>query len=281
MSPFDFGSNLCPEAVLLVEKFAAVCTKIEVLTKCIPEDCEDLAAEKRQWMNKWTVAISTMSKCRLDGKTYNLALVLPPAENAAGLEATKMHDWFTEQVRTALLAVKNKHEQEKLATAADEKGKEKEVAVADVPMEEVIGGDAEGMVAPLVSTEGTSCPKPRPRTGRRPGDIVYSKPCERCARQKILCSSKHGYSCWLCRKLKTGCVQSRYFSSQVCGKNTASNSGSAKAGGEVTADGPPEAASMRCSQFPSNRVLWLFGLKPEGFATRNIVSNLRRVQDEP
>jgi hypothetical protein len=97
-----------------------------------------------------------MAKCRLDGKTYSLALVLPPAENAAGLEASKMYDCWTEQVRTALLAAKIKREQEKLAAAADEKGKEKEVAVVDVPMKEVTGGDAEGMVAPLASTEGTS-----------------------------------------------------------------------------------------------------------------------------
>ncbi|KAG2367870.1 hypothetical protein BDR07DRAFT_1372565 [Suillus spraguei] len=121
MSLFDLGSDLCPEAVALVEKFATICAKVEVLTKCIPEDCEDLAAEKKQWMNKWTLATGAMAKCHLDGKTYSLALVLPPAENAMGLEASKMYDRWTEQVGTALLAAKIKREQEKLAATADEK----------------------------------------------------------------------------------------------------------------------------------------------------------------
>ncbi|KAG2351482.1 hypothetical protein BDR07DRAFT_1385886 [Suillus spraguei] len=64
MSPFDFGSDISPEAVLLIEKFVALHMKIEALTKCIPDDHEDLAEEKRQWMNKWTLAT-----CCLDGKT--------------------------------------------------------------------------------------------------------------------------------------------------------------------------------------------------------------------
>ncbi|KAG2365926.1 hypothetical protein BDR07DRAFT_1480822 [Suillus spraguei] len=247
MSLFDLGSDLCPEAVALVEKFAMIRAKVEALTKCIPEDCEDLAAEKKQWMSEWTLATGAMAKCRLDGKTYSLALVLPPAENTAGLEASKMYDCWTEQVRTALLAAKIKREQEKLAAAADEKGKEKEVAVVDVPMKEVTGGDAEGMVAPLASTEGTSHPKPCPRIGRRAGDIVYSKPCERCTHLKLLCSGEHGYSCWPCRKLKTGCVQSRYFGkhkAKTAAKTppTAGDISSGKASSEVTAGGPPEVA---------------------------------------
>ncbi|KAG2364992.1 hypothetical protein BDR07DRAFT_1481843 [Suillus spraguei] len=239
MSLFDLGSDLCPEAVALVEKFATICTKVEALTKCVPEDHEDLAAEKKQWMNEWALAT-----CRLDGKTYSLALVLPPAENTVGLEASKVYDRWTEQVRAAVLAMKIKREQEKLAAAADEKGKEKEVAVVDVPMKEVTGGDAEGTAAPLVSTEGTSHPKPCPRIGRRAGDIVYSKPCDRL---KLLCSGEHGYSCWPCRKLKTGCVQSRYFGkhkakSAAKTPPTADDSGSGKACSEVTTGGPPEAA---------------------------------------
>ncbi|KAG2363120.1 hypothetical protein BDR07DRAFT_1484088 [Suillus spraguei] len=91
MSLFDLGSDLCPEAIALVEKFAAIRAKVEVLTKCVPEDREDLAAEKKQWMNKWTLAMGVMAKCRLDGKTYSLALVLPPAENATGMEASKVY----------------------------------------------------------------------------------------------------------------------------------------------------------------------------------------------
>ncbi|KAG2355104.1 hypothetical protein BDR07DRAFT_1493656 [Suillus spraguei] len=247
MSLFDLGSDLCPEAIALVEKFAVICTKVEALTKCVPEDCEDLAAEKKQWMNEWTLAMGAMAKCHLDGKTYSLALVLLPAENVAGLEASKVYDQWTEQVRAALLAAKSKCEQEKLAAATDEKGKEKEVAVVDMPMKEVTSGDAEGTVAPLASTEGTLHPKPCPRIGRRPGDIVYSKLCERCTRQKILCSSERGYSCWPCRKLKTGCVQSRYFGKHKAKSVAkmlppAGDSGSGKAGGEVTTGGPPEAA---------------------------------------
>ncbi|KAG2352303.1 hypothetical protein BDR07DRAFT_1498637 [Suillus spraguei] len=74
----------------------------------------------------------------LDGKTYSLAIGL-----AAGRECHRME------------ASKSKHEQEKLAAAADEKGKEKEVAVVDMPMKEVTSGDAEGTVVPLASTEGT------------------------------------------------------------------------------------------------------------------------------
>ncbi|KAG2362822.1 hypothetical protein BDR07DRAFT_1484415 [Suillus spraguei] len=231
MSFFDLGSDLCPEAVALVEKFSAIRAKVEALTKCVPEDREDLAAEKKQWMNEWTLAMASdywrcsgmMAKCHLDGKTYSLALVLPPAENAAGLEASK------------------------LAAAADEKGKEKEVTVVDVPMKEVTSGDAEGMVTPLASTEGTLHPKPRPRIDRRPGDIVYSKPCEHCAHLKLLCSGECGYSCWLCHKLKTGCVQSRYFSKHKAKSAakmppTAGDSGSGKAGSEVTAGGLPEVA---------------------------------------
>ncbi|KAG2351193.1 hypothetical protein BDR07DRAFT_1502293 [Suillus spraguei] len=134
MSLFDLGSDLCPEAVALVEKFATI-------------------RAKKQWMSEWTLAMGAMVKCRLDGKTYSLALVLPPAENAVGLEVSKMYDRWTEQVRAALLAAKIKREQEKLAATADKKGKEKEVAVVDVPMKEVTGGDAEGMAAPLASTE--------------------------------------------------------------------------------------------------------------------------------
>ncbi|KAG2351784.1 hypothetical protein BDR07DRAFT_1489168 [Suillus spraguei] len=122
MSPFDFGSDISPEAVLLIEKFVALHMKIEALTKCIPDDHEDLAEEKRQWMNKWTLAT----------------------------EASKMHKWFTEQVCITLLAKINKHEQERLATATNEKGKEKEVAVADMPMEEVTSSDVEGTVVPSV-----------------------------------------------------------------------------------------------------------------------------------
>ncbi|KAG2364015.1 hypothetical protein BDR07DRAFT_1483006 [Suillus spraguei] len=247
MSLFDLGSDLCPEAIALVEKFVAIRAKVEALTKCVPEDREDLAAEKKQWMNEWTLAMGVMAKCCLDGKTYSLVLVLLPAENATGLEASKVYDRWTEQVPAALLAVKVKCEQEKLAATADKKGKEKEVAVVDVPMKEVTGGDAEGTVAPLASTEGTSRPKPRPKIGRRPGDIVYSKPCERCARLKLLCSGERGYSCWLCRKLKTGCVQSRYFGkckakSAAKTPPTAGDSGSSKAGSEVIAGSPPEAA---------------------------------------
>ncbi|KAG2353736.1 hypothetical protein BDR07DRAFT_1382892 [Suillus spraguei] len=191
MSLFNLGSDLCPEAVALVEKFATIHTKVEALTKCIPEDREDLAAEKK-----------------------HLALVLPPAENAAGLEASKMYDRWTEQVRAALFAMKIKREQEKLATAADEKGKEKEVAVVDVPMKEVTGGDAEGTAVPLASTKGTLHPKPRPRIGRRAGDIVYSKP------YTSVCKAKTA--------AKT--------------LPTAGDSGSGKAGSEVTAGGPPEVA---------------------------------------
>ncbi|KAG2366643.1 hypothetical protein BDR07DRAFT_1480096 [Suillus spraguei] len=224
MSLFDLGSDLCPEAVALVEKFATIRAKVKALTKCVPEDREDLAAEKKQWMSEWTLATGAMAKCRLDGKTYSLALVLPPAENAAGLEASKMYDCWTEQVHTALLATKIKREQEKLAATADEKGKEKEVAVVDVPMKEVTGGDAEGTAVPLASTEGTSRPKPCPRIGRRAGDILLAM-----------------------RKLKTGCVQSRYFGkrkAKTAAKTlpTAGNSGSGKAGSEVTAGGPPVAA---------------------------------------
>ncbi|KAG2352465.1 hypothetical protein BDR07DRAFT_1384245 [Suillus spraguei] len=193
MSLFDLGSDLCPEAVALVEKSKA-------LTKCVPEDREDLAAEKKQWMNEWTLAMGAMAKCRLDGKTYSLALVLPPAENAAGLEASKMYDCWTEQIKC---------EQEKLATAADEKGKEKEVAVVDVPMKEVTGGDAEGTVAPLASTEGT---------------LLLAMP-----------------------QAKDWLLQSRYFSkckAKTAAKMlpTAGDSGSGKAGSEVTTGGPPEAA---------------------------------------
>ncbi|KAG2353654.1 hypothetical protein BDR07DRAFT_1495890 [Suillus spraguei] len=247
MSLFDLGSDLCPETVALVEKFAMIHAKVEVLTKCVPEDHEDLAAEKKQWMNEWTLAMGAMAKCRLDGKTYSLALVLLLAENTTGLEASKVYDWWTKQVHAALLAAKIKCEQEKLAATADEKGKEKEVAVVDVPMKEVIGGDVEGTVVPLASTEGTSRPKPRPRIDRRPGDIVYSKPCEHCARQKILCSGERGYNCWLCCKLKTGCVQSRYFGKRKAKSAakmppTAGDSGSGKAGSEVTTGGPPEVA---------------------------------------
>ncbi|KAG2356961.1 hypothetical protein BDR07DRAFT_1380426 [Suillus spraguei] len=247
MSLFDLGSNLCPDAVALVEKFAAICTKVEALTKCVPEDHEDLAAEKKQWMNEWTLATGAMAKCCLDGKTYSLVLVLLLVENIVGLEASKVYDQWTEQVRAALLAAKSKREQEKLAAATDEKGKKKEVAVVDVPMKKVTGGDADGTEAPLASTEGTSRPKLHPRIGRRPGDIMYSKPCEHCARQKILCSSEHGYSCWPCCKLKTGCIQSRYFSkckakSVAKTPPTTGDSGSGKAGGEVTAGGLPEAA---------------------------------------
>ncbi|KAG2355479.1 hypothetical protein BDR07DRAFT_1381493 [Suillus spraguei] len=217
MSLFDLGSNLCPEAVALVEKFATIHAKVEALTKCIPEDREDLATEKKQWMNKWTLATGAMAKCHLDGKTYSLALVLPPAENATGLEASKVYDRWTEQVHAALLATKIKY----------------------VPMKEVTGGDVEGTVMPLASTEGTSCPKPCPRIGRRAGDIMYSKPCERCARLKLLCSGKCGYSCWPCHKLKTGCIQSRYFGkckAKTAAKMppTAGDSGSGKAGSEVT-----------------------------------------------
>ncbi|KAG2354992.1 hypothetical protein BDR07DRAFT_1493803 [Suillus spraguei] len=185
-----------------------------------------------------------MAKCHLDGKTYSLALVLPPAENAAGLEVSKVYNRWTKQVHAALLAVKIKHEQEKLAAAADEKGKEKEVAVVDVPMKEVTSGDAEGMVTPLASTEGTL---PRPRIDRRPGDIVYSKPCEHCAHLKLLCSGERGYSCWLCHKLKT-VVSNPDTSVKHKAKSaakmppTAGDSGSGKAGSEVTAGGLPEAA---------------------------------------
>ncbi|KAG2353599.1 hypothetical protein BDR07DRAFT_1383014 [Suillus spraguei] len=247
MSLFDLGSDLCPEAIALVEKFATIHAKVKVLTKCIPEDREDLAAEKKQWMNEWTFAMGVMAKCRLDGKTYSLALVLPLAENAVGLEASKVYDRWTKQVHAALLAAKIKREQEKLAAAADEKGKEKEVAVVDMPMKEVTGGDAEGTVMPLASTEGTSRPKLRPRIGRRPGNIVYSKPCERCARLKLLCSGERGYSCWPCCKLKTGCVQSRYFGkhkAKSAAKTlpTSGDSSSGKAGSEVTAGSLPEAA---------------------------------------
>ncbi|KAG2361756.1 hypothetical protein BDR07DRAFT_1485536 [Suillus spraguei] len=210
MSLFDLGSDLCPEAVALVEKFATIHAMVK--------------------MNEWALATGTMAKCRLDGKTYSLALVLLLAENTAGLEASKI-----------------KCEQEKLAATADEKGKEKEVTVVDMPMKEVTSGDVEGMAAPLASTEGTSCPKPRPRIGRRAGDIVYSKPCERCARLKLLCSGKHGYSCWPCRKLKTGCIQSRYFGKRKAKTATKTppttgDSGSGKAGSEVTAGSLPEVA---------------------------------------
>ncbi|KAG2351489.1 hypothetical protein BDR07DRAFT_1501261 [Suillus spraguei] len=247
MSLFNLGSDLCPEAIALVEKFATIHTKVEALTKCIPEDREDLATEKKQWMNEWTLAMGAMVKCRLDGKTYSLVLVLAPAKNAAGLEVSKVYDWWTEQVCAALLAMKSKCEQEKLATTTDEKGKEKDVAVVDMPIKEVTGSDLEGTVAPLASTEGTSRPKTRPRIGRRPGDIVYSKPCERCTHQKIFCSGEHGYSCWLCRKLKTGCVQSRYFSKHKAKSvakmpPTTGDSSSGKVGGEVTTGGLPEAA---------------------------------------
>ncbi|KAG2351104.1 hypothetical protein BDR07DRAFT_1386550 [Suillus spraguei] len=219
MSLFNLGSDLCPEAVAFIEKFATIRAKVEALTKCVPEDREDLAAEKKQWMSEWTLATGAMVKCHLDGKTYSLALVLPLAENTAGLEVSKMYDRWTEQVRAALLATKIKHEQEKLAAAADKKGKEKEVTVVDVPMKEVTGGDAEGTVAPLASTEGTS----------------------------LLCSGERGYSCWPCRKLQTGCVHSRYFGkrkAKTAAKTlpTAGNSGSGKAGSEVTAGGLPEAA---------------------------------------
>jgi hypothetical protein len=92
---------------------------------------------------------------------------------------------------------------------------------------------------------------------------VYSKPCERCTHLKLLCSGEHGYSCWPCRKLKTGCVQSRYFGSKFCTGHTsnlvnlfiehkaktaaktpptAGDISSGKASSEVTAGGPPEVA---------------------------------------
>ncbi|KAG2365165.1 hypothetical protein BDR07DRAFT_1481693 [Suillus spraguei] len=155
MSLFDLGSDLCPEAIALVEKFAVIHAKVEALTKCVPEDHEDLAAEKKQWMNEWTLAMSMMAKCRLDGKIYSLALVLPPAENAMGLEASKVYGHWTEQVQAALLAAKSKCEQEKLAAAAaDEKGKEKKVAVVvSQPTNELTQGQRLGLKLRLSQKE--------------------------------------------------------------------------------------------------------------------------------
>ncbi|KAG2362232.1 hypothetical protein BDR07DRAFT_1485020 [Suillus spraguei] len=163
-------------------------------------------------MNEWTLAMNAMSKCHLDGKTYNLALLLSPAENAAGQEASKMHERFTKQVCVALLAERNKHEQERLAAAANKKGKEREVAVVAMPMEEVTSGSVEATVVPSVSAEGTPCPKPHPRVE----DSLLRR-------------------AW-----------SRYFGkckTKLAAKTppTAGASGSFKTGGEVLTDGLPEA----------------------------------------